>query len=89
MLRLSKVAAVYLVLAALIALAPVSAFARGGSHGGGGHFGGGHFAHSRGGGRGPAFGFYPNYGYEPDCVWVRRLMPTRHGPRWGRVPVCY
>jgi hypothetical protein len=88
-----------LALATAIGFAPASAFARGGSHGGGshgggshgggGHFCGGHFGHSRGGGPGLRFGFYPHAEYYPGCVWVRRLVPTRYGLRWRRVPVCY
>jgi hypothetical protein len=89
MMRLSTVTPVCLALAAIITFAPGGAFARGGSHGGGGHFGGGHFGHSRGGGRGPGFGFYPSHEYEPGCVWVRRLVPMRYGLRWRRVAICY
>ena len=88
MLRLSKVATVCLVLAGMIALAPPSAFARGGRHGGGGHFGGGGHGHFRGGGPGLGFGFYPDNRYYPDCVWARRLVRTPQGLRWRHVPVC-
>jgi hypothetical protein len=88
MLRLPKVATVCLVLAGMIALAPAGAFARGGSHGGGGHFGGGAHGHFRGSSPGLGFSFYPYPEYYPDCVWMRRLVRTPHGPRWRRVPVC-
>jgi hypothetical protein len=89
MFRVFKVAAACLALAAIIALNPAGAFARGGgSHGGGGHPGGGHFGGFHGGGPGLGFGFYPYYGYYPNCVWVRRLVPTPYGLRWRRVPVC-
>ena len=85
------IAVACLALAATIVLAPAGAFARGGSHGGGhggGHFGGGARFHGGGPGLGP--GFYPyDDGYAPGCVWVRRLVPTRYGLRWRRVPVCY
>src|SRR5580704_1254562 len=86
MFRVPKVAAISLALTAAIALTPASAFARGGGHAGGGHPGGGHFGH--GGGPGLGFGFYPYYGYYPNCVWVRRLVPTPRGLRWRQVPVC-
>jgi hypothetical protein len=83
MLRLSKVATLCLALTAIIALAPASAFARGGSHGAGGHFG-----HFHGAGASLGFGFYAYYGYDPGCLWVRRTVHTWHGLRWRRVPVC-
>jgi hypothetical protein len=89
MLRLSKVAAVWLALTTISAFAPTSTFAHGGSHGGGGHpGGGGHFGRFHGGGPSLGFGFYPYYGYGPGCVWARRLVPTPYGLRWRRVPVC-
>ncbi len=87
MLRVSKLTTMCLALTAMLALAPPNAFARGGSHGGG-HPGGGHFGRSHGGGPGVGFGYYPYYGYDPGCVWVRKLVPTPYGLRWRRVPVC-
>jgi hypothetical protein len=65
-----------------------------GSHAWSGHFGG-RYGHT-GIFRRPILSGYPyaqpyyygNSGYDPGCVWVRRLVQTQYGPQWRVTPAC-
>ena len=88
MLRSSVMALAAFLLAATVTLAPAKAFA-GSYYGGGWNDGlrwdyyGGRFLISA-----------HTYGHEytainPNCAWLRRLVPTPLGPQWQLVPVCF
>lgn len=84
MLRSSVMALAALLLA--VALAPAQALA-------GGYFGGGWYG---------SWNFYGGRfvvatptvlheyaAYNPNCVFLRRVVPTPLGPQWQLVPVCF
>ena len=84
MLRSSVMALAALLLA--VALAPVPALA--GGYFGGGWYGGWNFY----GGRFvvPTHAVLHEYAaYNPNCAFLRRLVPTPLGPQWQLVPVCF
>jgi hypothetical protein len=81
MLRSSVMALAALLLAA--ALAPAQA---------GGYFGGGWYGWDFYGGRflvaTPAR-LHEYAAYNPNCAFLRRVVPTPLGPQWQLVPVCF
>jgi hypothetical protein len=80
MLRSSVMALAALLLA--VALAPAPALA-GGYFGGGWDFYGGRFlvaTHTR---------LHEYAAYNPNCAFLRRVVPTPLGPQWQLVPVCF
>ena len=84
MLRSSVMALAALLLAAALAPAPALA---------GGYFGGGWY------GKWDFYGgrfvvatptvLHEYAAYNPNCVFLRRVIPTPLGPQWQLVPVCF
>ena len=84
MLRSSVMALAALLLAVVLASAPALA---------GGYFGGGWY------GKWDFYGgrfvvatptvLHEYAAYNPNCVFLRRVMPTPLGPQWQLVPVCF
>ena len=84
MLRSSVMALAALLLA--VVLAPAQALASeyfGGSWYGGWNFYGGRFLVAT-----PAH-LLEYAAYNPNCVFLRRVVPTPLGPQWQLVPVCF
>jgi len=87
MLRSSVMALAALLLAAAITLAPAKVFA-------GSYFGGGWYDGMRWDYYGGRFlvsntHLHEYTAFNPNCAWLRRLVPTPLGPQWQLVPVCF
>jgi len=91
MLR-SSVTCAALLLAAGIALAPAKVSASG-------QFGNGWYRGWSGGSQWDFYGgefvvsdrssLHEYSAYAPNCAWLRRVVPTPHGPHWQLVPICF
>jgi hypothetical protein len=84
MLRSSVMALAALLLA--VVLAPVQALADG--YFGGGWYGGWNFYGGRFRVVTPTR-LHEYAAYNPNCAFLRRLVPTPLGPQWQLVPVCF
>jgi hypothetical protein len=87
MWRSSVMALAALLLAAAITFVPAKAFA-------GSYFGGGWYDGLRWDYYGGRFlvsntHLHEYAAFNPNCAWLRRLVPTPLGPQWQLVPVCF